>query len=264
MGFRSDEIPLVVEPASASEAHPPPRQGPRNGAALGLWRTSAHEGVRRDHLSHPDALREAIEGAVVACFGFIDAKGQGVDGGDLTETIACDVERLLEGWRRTADPAQRFRPRLQLIHALADGRLADHGRPGARSDPAVPQDSGFGSHQQTTLLLVQMREQHRERQAELIADLVGYALTTRTSRTTGSNTLILCEPLGRPPEHGAARGLRERTRAGQSAALCGGFGRRWWWDSPWLARAGAWCSFSLTAKSQRTLAPTHVAAYVQW
>lgn len=132
---------------------------------------------------------------MVACFGFMDAKGQGVDGGVLTETIACDVERLLEGWRRTADPAQRFRPRLQLIHALADGRLADHGRPGARSDPAVPQDSGFGSHQQTTLLLVQMREQHRELQAELIADLVGYALTTRTSRTTGSNTLILCEPL---------------------------------------------------------------------
>ncbi|MDA5282025.1 transposase family protein [Streptomyces sp. Isolate_45] len=40
-----------------------------------------------------------------------------------------------------------------------------------------------------------MRKQHCELQAELITDLAGYAHIAPTSRTAGSNTLILCEPL---------------------------------------------------------------------
>ncbi|MFJ9080316.1 hypothetical protein ACIRO3_34540 [Streptomyces sp. NPDC102278] len=48
----------------------------------------------------PEVLREVIEGAVVAYFEVIDAEDQDVDTGDLTETIARDVERLLEGRRR--------------------------------------------------------------------------------------------------------------------------------------------------------------------
>ncbi|MFD9053673.1 hypothetical protein, partial [Streptomyces zaomyceticus] len=60
----------------------------------------------------------------------------------------------------------------------------------------MTQNPGFGSHQQTTLPLVKVREQHRELQAELNADLTGYAHTTPTSRTAGSNTLILGRPLG--------------------------------------------------------------------
>lgn len=57
-----------------------------------------------DVTSHPtpDALREVIEGAVLAYFEVIDAEDQDVDTGDLTETIARDVERLLEGRRRPA------------------------------------------------------------------------------------------------------------------------------------------------------------------
>lgn len=102
----------------------------------------------------------------------------------------------------TVDPAQRFRPRFQLAHAFAHGGLADPGRLGDRLDPTVAQDPGLGPHQQTALPLVQVREQHRELHRKLTTDLAGYVRTTPTSRTTGINTLILCEPLLRRDRQG--------------------------------------------------------------
>ncbi|MEU9421181.1 hypothetical protein [Streptomyces sp. NPDC048272] len=48
----------------------------------------------------PDALRRSHREAVVAYFEVVDAEDQDVDTGDLTETIAGDVKRLLEGRRR--------------------------------------------------------------------------------------------------------------------------------------------------------------------
>ncbi|GHI01719.1 hypothetical protein Scel_00400 [Streptomyces cellostaticus] len=71
------------------------------------------------------------------------------------------------------------------------------------SDPerfTVPQDPGLGPHHQPPLPLVQMREQHSEPDNELTAELIGDAHITTTSRITGSNTLILCEPLASRPE----------------------------------------------------------------
>lgn len=59
----------------------------------------------------------------------------------------------------------------------------------------MPQHPGLGSHQQTLLPLVQVREQHLELRGQLISNLLRYAHITSTSRITGSNTLILCEPL---------------------------------------------------------------------
>jgi hypothetical protein len=58
----------------------------------------------------------------------------------------------------------------------------------------VAQTTGLGSHQQTLLPLVQVWEQHLEFHGELIPNLLRYAHTTSTSQTTGSNTLIFCEP----------------------------------------------------------------------
>ncbi len=74
--------------------------------------------------------------------------------------------------RRAADPTQRLRPRYQLVDALADGGLADLGRLRDSPDPAVSQDPGLSPHQQTTLALVQVREQHREYHGELITSLL--------------------------------------------------------------------------------------------
>ncbi|MFG3551851.1 hypothetical protein [Streptomyces sp. NPDC047725] len=59
----------------------------------------------------------------------------------------------------------------------------------------MPQDPGLGPHHQPPLPLVQMREQHLEPHCELATNLIGDAHTTTTSGITGSNTLILCEPL---------------------------------------------------------------------
>ncbi|HWU06983.1 MAG TPA: hypothetical protein VN520_11465 [Streptomyces sp.] len=61
----------------------------------------------------------------------------------------------------------------------------------------LAQDPGFGSHHQPPLPFVEVWEQHLELHSELTANLAGDAHTTTTSRTAGSNTLILCEPL--PP-----------------------------------------------------------------
>lgn len=94
-----------------------------------------------------------------------------------------------------AHPAQRFLAGLQLVHALADRRLADPCRPRDRPDTAVAQEPGLGPHHQPPLPLVEMREQHLEPHSELTTNLVGDAHTTTTSRISGSNTLILCEPL---------------------------------------------------------------------
>jgi hypothetical protein len=59
----------------------------------------------------------------------------------------------------------------------------------------MPQHSGLRSHQQPSLALVQMREQHRELHSELATSLIRDAHTTATSFETGSNTLIPCKPL---------------------------------------------------------------------
>jgi hypothetical protein len=92
-----------------------------------------------------------------------------------------------------ADPTQRLRTRFQLVNAVADGGLADLGRPRDSPNPAMPQGPGLGPHQQTALMLVQVWEQHRESHGELISSLLRYAHTTSTSQIHGSNTLILCE-----------------------------------------------------------------------
>jgi hypothetical protein len=84
---------------------------------------------------------------------------------------------------------------LQLVHALADRCLADLGHPRNRPDTTVPQDPGLDPHHQPPLPLVQMREQHLGLHCELATNLIGDAHTTTTSRITGSNTSILCEPL---------------------------------------------------------------------
>lgn len=83
---------------------------------------------------------------------------------------------------------------LQLVHAFADCRLADLGRPCDRPDTAMPQDPGLGSQQQTPLPLIQVWKQHPEL-CELTTDPIGDAHITTTSRITRSNTLILWEPL---------------------------------------------------------------------
>jgi hypothetical protein len=59
----------------------------------------------------------------------------------------------------------------------------------------MPQDPGLGPHHQPALPFVEMWEQHLESDSELTTNLVGDAHTTTTSRITGSNTLILGEPL---------------------------------------------------------------------
>ena len=51
----------------------------------------------------------------------------------------------------------------------------------------MPQEPGLGSHQQTPLPIVQVREQHRELHRELVKSLVRDA--------QGSNTPILRRPL---------------------------------------------------------------------
>lgn len=105
------------------------------------------------------------------------------------------LSRPLAPATKTANPAQRFRPRLQLVHAFAECGLADLGRLSHRPDSSVSQDPGLSPHQQTALPLVQVWEQHLELHRKLATSLAGYALTTPTSCTPGSNTLILCEPL---------------------------------------------------------------------
>jgi hypothetical protein len=105
-------------------------------------------------------------------------------------------ESMLDLWPAPgpADPSQRFCPRFQLVHALADRGLADLGRLRDGPDPAMAQQPGLGCHQQTPLPLVEVREQHLKLQGELATDRLGDAHTTSTSRRAGSNTLILCEP----------------------------------------------------------------------
>lgn len=68
----------------------------------------------------------------------------------------------------------------------------------------MPQEPGLGPHQQPSLPLVEMWEQHLELQNELVTDHFGDAHITTTSRITGSNTLILCEPLEIPRVEGKA------------------------------------------------------------
>lgn len=58
----------------------------------------------------------------------------------------------------------------------------------------MAQQPGLGRHHQRPLPLVQMWEQHLKLQSELVADGLGGAHITSTSRRAGINTLILCEP----------------------------------------------------------------------
>ena len=101
---------------------------------------------------------------------------------------------LLASAAGPTNPSQRFRPGLQLDHAVADRRLADPGRLSDGADPTMAQQPCLGRHQQTPLPLVEVREQHLKLQGELATDRLGDAHTTSTSRRTGSNTLILCAP----------------------------------------------------------------------
>ena len=85
----------------------------------------------------------------------------------------------------------RSRSATRLRARLTDRSGLCHG-----PDTAMPQHSGLRSHQQPSLALVQMREQHRELHSELATSLIRDAHTTATSFETGSNTLIPCKPLG--------------------------------------------------------------------
>lgn len=103
------------------------------------------------------------------------------------------------GHRRADVPAPVV-PRWPLTRPHPYGLSSRSPEPSARPPGyTMPQDPGLGPHQQLSLPLVEMRKQHSELQAELATDLFGDADITTTSRTTRSNTLILCEPLRAVP-----------------------------------------------------------------
>ena len=64
-------------------------------------------------------------------------------------------------------PGERRLTGLQLEHARADRRLADPRNLGHGPDPAMPQQPGLSSQQQSPLTLVQMRQQHLEPHRQL-------------------------------------------------------------------------------------------------
>jgi hypothetical protein len=118
----------------------------------------------------------------------------GVEAGDVADVVldgeVAGVEAVHLCLGRVAEIAG-----LRLVHALADRRLADLGSRRDRPDAAVTWDPGLGSHHQPSLPLVEMREQHLKLHRELVTDRLRDAHTKPTSRTTGGNSLILCEPL---------------------------------------------------------------------
>lgn len=95
---------------------------------------------------------------------------------------------------RPPHPPQRLLAGLQLGHALADRGLTHRGRPRDGPNTTVSQSTGLCGHQQPSLPLIQMPEQHPELHGELGTDLVRDAHTTSTSHGTGSNTLMICKP----------------------------------------------------------------------
>jgi hypothetical protein len=91
-------------------------------------------------------------------------------------------------------PAQRLSPGVQLINAQGHRGLADPGRPGHQTDPAMPQRPRLGAHQQPPLPLIQMREDRPElRRQHLLGDHHG-AHTTPACQNPGSYGLFSGKP----------------------------------------------------------------------
>ncbi|MDH6626446.1 hypothetical protein M2271_004263 [Streptomyces sp. LBL] len=93
---------------------------------------------------------------------------------------------------------QRIAPGFELEYALADGRLADPGRPRDQAHAPVAKQSSLGRQRQPLLTLIQMREQDLEPSCQLAAHSVGYSHTTSTRSFLRSNVLffdgfICCE-----------------------------------------------------------------------
>src|SRR5207302_1953504 len=90
----------------------------------------------------------------------------------------------------SAGSGQGTATRLQLGHPTAHSGLAHPGHLGRGPYPAVAEQPGLDSHRQTSLPLVQMRQQHPEPAAELRQDLRRDRHTTSTSTNIESNALI--------------------------------------------------------------------------
>ena len=124
---------------------------------------------------------------------------------------------------RSACPAQRLLAGVQLGGALCHRRLTHARSPGHQPNPAMTHRPGLGSHQQTALPLVQVREQHRElRRQRLLKPLRNPHTTTMTPRTRNYG-LILCEPLENwVRRRSTAQGLALRARIVLACAQGGG------------------------------------------
>ena len=105
------------------------------------------------------------------------------------------VGRPLASPAGPAGPAQRLGTRVQLIDSQRHRGLADPGGPGHRPDPAVPQRTGLGPHQQPPLPLIQMREDRLELRRQHLSGFLHGANTTPTRGIPGSYGLFFCKLL---------------------------------------------------------------------
>jgi len=180
-----------------------------NGLGVGL-KTEAflpqqvRDGVRTDFVSGPGQLPRQRAGRLhgpperrhrIASLVRLD---QRQEGRPQPRIEICDP---LAASARPPHPPQRLLSGLQLGHTLADRGLTHRGHPSDDPNTTVSQNTDLRGHQQPSLPLIQMREQHRELHGELGTDLVRDTHTTSTSHGTGSNTLMICKPLGRDRHH---------------------------------------------------------------